>query len=324
MTKIRIGIVGFGNLGKGVEEAISFQKDMELKAIFSRREIKNVRSGVPVVAVEKAVEYKYEIDVMILCGGSATDLPVQGAKFASNFHTVDSFDNHARIPEYFEKIHQSAMESGKLSLISTGWDPGLFSLMRVLGEAVLPLGKTYTFWGRGLSQGHSDAIRRIPGVKKGAQYTVPNEGALQDIRDGKQPDMVATEMHHRICYVVAEEGADQKKIATAIKTMPHYFAPYHTEVHFISDLEFDADHQKMPHGGKVLRSGISATEENQLLEFGLSLNSNPQFTASVLVAYARAVYRMSKEGKTGAVTVFDIPIGHLSAQAPEILRKEFL
>lgn len=324
MAKIRIGIAGFGNLGKGVEKSVSQNPDMELVAVFSRRSSSGIVCSAPVYPMADLSGFKNKIDVMILCGGSATDLPVQSLEIAQYFHTVDSFDNHAQIPEYFKKVDNQAKRHEKLSLISTGWDPGLFSLMRALGEAVLPQGNTYTFWGKGLSQGHSDAIRRVPGVRLAAQYTLPDEGALDRIRAGQAPDFTPPDMHVRECYVVLEADADSRAVERAIKTMPDYFEPYQTEVYFISESEFLAAHQAMPHGGKVLRAGESASGKKQLFESGLALESNPEFTASVLVAYARAVFRMSAEGKTGAVTVFDIPIGYLTSKTPEELRKFLL
>lgn len=324
MHKIKIGIVGYGNLGKGVEMAISQNPDMELTAVFTRRNPEEITCSAPVYSITKMDDFVGKIDVMLLCGGSAKDLPIQTPEIARLFHTVDSFDNHTQIPEYFEKVDKQAKKHEKLSLISTGWDPGLFSMMRALGEAVLPQGKTYTFWGKGLSQGHSDAIRRVSGVKYAAQYTMPSEQALREVRDGKQPEFQASEMHNRICYVVPQEGVSKEQIERAIKTMPDYFAPYHTEVHFITEAEFMADHQAMPHGGRVLRAGESVSNSKQIFEFSLALESNPEFTSSVLVAFARAVYRLSKEGKTGSITVFDIPLGYLSSRTAEELRKHLL
>lgn len=324
MTTIKIGIVGYGNLGKGVEMAISQNPDMELTAVFTRRNPATIPCSAPVYSMEMMNDFVDKIDVMILCGGSAKDLPEQTPEIAQLFHTVDSFDNHAHIPEYFEKVNKQAGKHEKLALISTGWDPGLFSMMRALGEAVLPKGKTYTFWGRGLSQGHSDAIRLVSGVKMAAQYTIPSEEALQQVRDGKQPEFKAPDMHNRVCYVVPEDGVDREQIERSIKTMPDYFAPYHTEVHFITEAEFIANHQNMPHGGRVLRAGESVSKSKQIFEFNLALESNPEFTSSVLVAFARGVYRMSKEGKTGAVTVFDVPLGYLSLKTAEELRRDLL
>lgn len=321
---IKLGIVGYGNLGKGVEKAISQNSDLELVAVFSRRSGIQLQSTARALSMEDLDKYTDEIDVLLLCGGSANDLPKQGVHISKLFNTVDSFDNHAKIPDYFQAVNQSASAHQHLSLISTGWDPGLFSMMRLIGEAVLPKGKTYTFWGKGLSQGHSDAIRRIPGVKMGAQYTLPDEKALTEVRNGKQPNFKAPEMHNRVCYVVLEKDADAKVVENAIKTMPDYFAPYHTEVYFITEEIFKADHQAMPHGGRVLRAGESTTGNKQVVEFSLGLESNPEFTSSVLVAFARAVHRMRQEGNTGAITPFDIPLGKLSPKSPKELRKELL
>lgn len=323
-NKIRIGIVGYGNLGKGAEQSIQLQEDLELIGIFTRRNPEDIKASVPAYAYEAIPDFKDRIDVMLLCGGSAKDLPVQSLEIAEHFHTVDSFDNHGEIPAYFEALDIQAKKFQKLSLLSTGWDPGLFSMMRLMGEAILPKGKTYTFWGKGLSQGHSDAVRRVAGVKYAAQYTIPDESALNEVREGKSPDFHAPDMHQRICYVVLNENADAEQVETSIKTMPNYFEPYETEVHFISEEEFMAEHQHMPHGGRVLRSGYTSHANHQLMEYNLNLASNPEFTSSVLVAYARAVYKMAKEGKTGAISVFDIPLGLLSPKSPEDLRKELL
>lgn len=322
--KIRTGIVGYGNLGKGVEMAISQNPDMELVAIFSRRASSALTESSKIYAMEAIADFQNKIDVMILCGGSAKDLPIQILEVSRYFHTVDSFDNHGKIPEYFAAADQTAQAHQKLSLISTGWDPGLFSMMRLLGETVLPEGKTYTFWGKGLSQGHSDAIRRIEGVKQAAQYTLPDEGALQEVRAGKQPEFKGPQMHQRICYVVLEEGVLPQKVEHEIKTMPNYFAPYYTEVHFITEEEFEKNHLSMPHGGRVLRSGNSGGQHKQHFEFSLALESNPEFTSSVLVAFARGVYKMSQSGKIGAISVFDIPLGYLSPKSGEELRRELL
>lgn len=324
MSIIKLGIVGYGNLGKGVEMAISQNPDMELVAVFTRRNPKQISGAAPVFSMDEIENFVGKIDVMLLCGGSAKDLPVQTPEIARLFHTVDSFDNHAQIPEYFKTVDDRARKNSTLSLISTGWDPGLFSMMRVLGEAVLPQGKTYTFWGKGLSQGHSDAVRRVPGVKMAAQYTLPNESALALVRDSSYPNLKAPDMHRRECFVVLEKDADSEKVEKAIKTMPDYFEPYQTDVHFISEDDFIKNHQIMPHGGRVLRAGESVSGSKQLMEFELALESNPEFTASVLVAFARAVYRMSRKGITGALTVFDIPIGYLSPQNPGDLRKYYL
>lgn len=324
MDKIRLGIVGYGNLGKGVEKAIQQNPDMELIAIFTRRAPENIQSEALVVALDDIEDYIGKIDVMMLCGGSAKDLPEQTIYISKFFNTVDSFDTHAKIPEYFNQVNAIAKQYNNLSLISTGWDPGLFSLARLLGQCVLPEGEDYTFWGKGLSQGHSDAVRRVKGVKNGVQYTIPSEEAKAKVRSGDNPTLSTAEKHIRVCYVVAEEDANPKEIEIAIKTMPHYFEPYQTEVHFISEEELLKNHSAMPHGGIVFRTGTSQTGAKQRVEFGLDLESNPEFTASVLTAYARGVNKMAQTGQTGAVTVFDIPIGHLSPKSPEQLRKELL
>ncbi|TCS79546.1 diaminopimelate dehydrogenase [Tepidibacillus fermentans] len=323
--KIKIGIVGYGNLGKGVELAIKQNPDMQLEAIFTRRSPEQVATvGSKMVHISKAEEYKDQIDVMILCGGSATDIPEQGPQFAAMFNTVDSFDTHAKIPEYFAKIDQVAKESGKVSVISTGWDPGLFSLNRMIVEAILPHGKDYTFWGKGVSQGHSDAIRRVEGVKNAVQYTVPVTEAIERVRSGENPELSTREKHLRDCYVVLEEGADAEKVKRDIMEMPYYFSDYDTKVTFISEEELKANHSTMPHGGFVIRSGQTGEGNQHIVEFSLKLDSNPEFTASVLVAYARAAYRLQKEGQTGAKTVFDIAPGYLSPESPEDLRKRLL
>lgn len=323
-TPIRIGIVGYGNLGRGVEHAITQNTDLELVAIFTRRSPESLPTTSKVVALDQVLEYKAKIDVMILCGGSSTDLPEQVIQLATHFNTVDSFDNHGEIPAYFAKVEQCTKANQTLSLISTGWDPGLFSMLRLLGESILPQGETYTFWGKGLSQGHSDAIRRLAGVKNGVQYTLPIETALEEVRAGQNPTFTAAEKHQRVCYVVAEEGADQQQIAQEIQTMPNYFEPYHTTVHFISEEELKLNHSAMPHGGFVLRSGETGNGNQQHMEFGLKLESNPEFTASVLVAFTRAIAKMAKEGHIGAKTVFDIPLGYLSPKSPEQLRAALL
>jgi diaminopimelate dehydrogenase len=322
--QIVIGIVGYGNLGRGVEKSIAQNPDMRLEAVFTRRNPSEIDSAARVEPISELEKYRGKIDVMILCGGSATDLPEQGPWLASLFHTVDSYDTHARIPEYFAKVDEAAKKSGHVGLISTGWDPGLFSLNRVLMEAVLPAGHTYTFWGKGVSQGHSDAIRRVKGVKHGVQYTIPNEDAVARIRQGEQPQLSTREKHIRECYVVPEPGADREAIRREIVTMPHYFAEYETIVHFISEEELKRDHSAMPHGGIVIRGGSTGDGTRQVVEFNLKLDSNPEFTASVLTAYARAVYRLSREGHTGAKTVFDVPLGYLSPKSPEQLRTELL
>ena len=321
---LRVGIAGYGNLGKGVEQAIRQNADMELVAIFTRRQPSALKSSSKLVPVTQMEDFKGKIDVMILCGGSSTDLPEQGAMFARIFNTVDSFDTHAKIPGYFSQIDESSRSGKTLSLISCGWDPGLFSLIRLLGQSVLPQGEDYTFWGKGVSQGHSDAIRRVPGVKQGIQYTVPKENALDMVRSGETPKFSTSEKHLRVCYVVADEGADKSAIEKTIKTMPNYFDEYETTVNFISEEEFSAEHSNMPHGGVVFRSGVTGKETKQRMEFNLTLESNPEFTASVLVAFARAIGRMAEEGQTGARTVFDIPFGYLSQNSPEELRKWLL
>ncbi|MDO5602603.1 MAG: diaminopimelate dehydrogenase [Oscillospiraceae bacterium] len=327
MNKIRIGIAGYGNLGRGVEAAVRQNPDMELTAIFTRRGPEGIvpaAPGVPVYKTDAAASVAENVDILIICGGSATDLPVQGPQLAQYFSTIDSFDTHARIPEYFAAMDEAAVQSGHLSIISVGWDPGLFSLNRIYAEAVLPEGTTYTFWGKGVSQGHSDAIRRVSGVKKGIQYTIPVEKAVEQIRQGGQPQLSTREKHTRECFVVADETADKTAIEQAIVTMPNYFSDYDTTVHFISEEEFDRDHTKMPHGGFVIRSGNTACGDNQVIEYALKLESNPAFTASVLVAYARAAYRLVQRGKTGARTVMDIPPALLSPKTGEQLRAELL
>ncbi len=321
---LRIGIVGYGNLGKGAELAIQQNPDMELVAIFTRRQATDLNTDSKVVSISQIEDYKDKIDVMILCGGSAKDLPEQVVMISKLFNTVDSFDTHAKIPEYFEQVDQASKAHGKLSLISTGWDPGLFSMARLLGQSVLPVGEDYTFWGRGLSQGHSDAVRRVDGVKNGVQYTIPIDSAIEKVRAGENPQLSTAEKHQRVCYVVANEGADLAEIENAIVTMPHYFDQYNTTVNFIDEEELLKNHSTMPHGGIVFRSGVTGNGSKQRIEFSLNLESNPEFTASVLVAYTRAIGKMAKEGQTGAKTVFDIPLGHLSPKSPAELRKELL
>ena len=329
MEKIRLGIAGYGNVGRGVEYAISQNDDMELVAIFTRRnpnDITPVTKGVKVCKMEEAENYIHSIDVMMLCGGSATDLMQQAPHFAAFFNCVDSFDTHAKIPEYFALVNASAKQSQKISVISTGWDPGLFSLLRVLGMASLPKGCDYTFWGKGVSQGHSDAIRRVKGVKYAVQYTIPVENAINEVRKGKSPTLTTRQKHIRECFVVAEAAADLSFIEQSIKTMPNYFSDYDTIVHFISEEEFKAQHTEMPHGGFVLRSGKTGKEEmhRHCIEFSLQLESNPEFTANVMVAYARAAYRLNKKGETGAKTVLDIPLGMLTMEGMEVLREKVL
>lgn len=326
---IRIGILGYGNLGRGVECAIAQNPDMELSAVFTRRnpeQVSILTKSAQVEHVEHIEEWKEKIDVMILCGGSATDLPKQSPLYAEMFHIVDSFDTHAKIPEHFEKVDAAAKKGGKVGIISAGWDPGMFSLNRLYASAVLPEGKDYTFWGKGVSQGHSDAVRRIAGVRDAKQYTIPCKAALEAVRDGEDKEFTAREKHTRECYVVLEEGADAKTVEQAIKTMPDYFADYDTAVHFISEEELKKNHSGIPHGGFVLRNGKTGwnRENGHLIEYRLKLDSNPEFTASVITAYARAAYRMAAEGQTGCKTVFDIPPAYLSAKTGEELRKMML
>ncbi|MDQ2087493.1 diaminopimelate dehydrogenase [Herbivorax sp. ANBcel31] len=326
--KIKIGIVGYGNLGRGVEAAIKKTPDIELFAVFTRRDpetLKTNDSSVKVIHVDDAAKYTDEIDVMILCGGSASDLPKQGSEFVKMFNTVDSFDTHAKIPEYFEAVDSVAKSSKKIGIISVGWDPGLFSMNRMLTEAILPDGVGYTFWGKGVSQGHSDAIRRVEGVKNGVQYTIPKDEALEKVRKGLKPELGNKDKHLRECFVVPEDGADKAKIENEIKSMPNYFSDYETVVNFISEEELKKNHSAMPHGGKVIRSAVTGEEgNNQIVEFSIKLDSNPEFTASVLVAYARATYTMHKEGQIGAKTVFDVPLSYLSTESSAQLRKELL
>ena len=322
--KIRIGIVGYGNLGKGAELAVQQAPDMELVAVFSRRALAATVSGVPALPISEAEQYKDKIDVMILCGGSATDLVEQGPHFAKMFHTVDSFDTHAKIPAYFDMMDSTAKVSGKVAAISIGWDPGLFSLNRMIAGAVLPNGSDHTFWGKGVSQGHSDAIRRIAGVKDAKQYTVPKQEIMTAVRSGQDPAVPGNEAHLRECYVVAEPGADLAAIENAIVTMPHYFADYETTVTFISEEEFRRNHSAIPHGGFVFRTGETSPGVGQIIEFALKLDSNPEFTSSVLTAYARAAFRLAWHGFSGACTVFDIPPGWLSPKSASELREELL
>ena len=326
---IRIGILGYGNLGRGVECAVKQNQDMELKAVFTRREPESVSvltPGVQVCHVSRAADFRGELDVLILCGGSATDLPEQTPEYAGVFNVVDSFDTHARIPEHFARVDQAARQGGKTAIISVGWDPGMFSLNRVYGEAVLPQGKDYTFWGRGVSQGHSDAVRRIQGVADARQYTIPMDSALEAVRAGKNPELTPRQKHTRECFVVLEKGADGARVEQEIKTMPNYFADYDTTVHFISEEELKRDHSGIPHGGFVLRSGSTGWEQEHrhLIEYSLKLDSNPEFTASVIAAYARAAYRLSGEGSHGCKTVFDIAPAYLSARSGEELRAALL
>ena len=326
---MRIGILGYGNLGRGVECAIKQNPDMELAAVFTRRAPETVSiltEGAAVCSVDDVEQWKDKIDVMILCGGSATDLPEQTPKYAKLYNVVDSFDTHARIPEHFAAVDAAAKKAGKVGIISCGWDPGMFSLNRLYANAILPEGSDYTFWGRGVSQGHSDAIRRVEGVKDGKQYTIPVEAALEAVRNGENPELTTRQKHTRECFVVLEEGADAAKVEEEIKTMPNYFSDYDTTVHFISEEELKANHSGIPHGGFVLRSGKTGwnQENSHLIEYSLKLDSNPEFTSSVLIAYARAAYRLAKEGQSGCKTVFDIAPAYLSAKSGEELRKNLL
>lgn len=326
---IRVGILGYGNLGKGVECAVKHNPDMELKAVFTRRNpdsLSILTEGAKVFRAEEALSMKDEIDVMILCGGSATDLPAQTPEMAAHFNVIDSFDTHANIPRHFEAVDKAAKESGHVGIISVGWDPGMFSLNRLYANAILPGGSDYTFWGKGVSQGHSDAIRRIQGVKDARQYTIPVEDALKAVRSGTGPDLTTRQKHTRECFVVAEDGADKKAIEEAIVTMPNYFADYDTTVHFISEDELMRDHAGIPHGGFVIRTGRTGWEDenSHVVEYSLKLDSNPEFTASVITAYARAAYRLSREGQTGCRTVLDIAPAYLSAQDGAELRKHLL
>ena len=327
---IRVAIAGYGNLGRGAQAAIKQSPDMTLVGVFTRRDpasITLIDTSVPVYAMDDIAQYQDDIDVLILCGGSKSDLPEQGPKFAGLFNIVDSFDTHAKIPEYFAALDEPAKQAGKVAMLSVGWDPGLFSINRLYGEAILPVGETYTFWGKGLSQGHSDAVRRVAGVKSGVQYTQPSESAMARVRSGERPTLSTREKHSRECYIVLQEGADAETVRNTIVTMPDYFADYDTTVNFIDQATFERDHRHMPHGGFVIRSGVSGlTEEqnNQVLEFSLKLGSNPEFTASVLVAYARAAYKMNLAGETGARTVLDVAPGLLSPKSSAQLRKELL
>lgn len=327
---IRVAIAGYGNLGRGTQAAIKQNPDMQLVCVFSRRDPASVTlidPSVPVYAMDDIEQYKDDIDVLILCGGSKSDLPEQGPVFAGLFNIVDSFDTHAKIPEYFAALDTPAKKANKVAMLSVGWDPGLFSINRLYGEAILPVGETYTFWGKGLSQGHSDAVRRVAGVKSGVQYTIPSESAMARVRSGEQPTLSTREKHTRECYIVLADGADADLVRDAIVTMPDYFADYDTAVHFIDQQTFASEHGKMPHGGFVIRSGVSGIDNeknNQVLEFSLKLGSNPEFTSSVLVAYARATYKMNLAGDSGAKTVLDVAPSLLSPKTPAQLRKELL
>lgn len=325
-NKVKVAICGYGNLGKGIEKEITKSKDMELVAIFTRRDPKslNTASSIPVVSITDVGKWKEKVDVVIMCGGSATDLPVQVPEMAKLFNTVDSFDTHAKIPEYFKKVDEAAVSSKNTSIISGGWDPGMFSVMRLYANAILPEGNTYTFWGKGVSQGHSDAIRRIPGVKNAKQYTIPIKEAMDKVRNGENPEFTTAEKHLRECFVVAEDGADKKAIEEQIKNMPNYFADYITTVHFITEEQLERDHSKMAHGGFVIHSGETGEGNKQIIEYSLKLDSNPEFTSSVLITLARAAVRMNAAGQFGAKSIFDIPPALMSSKAPEELRKELL
>ncbi len=325
----RVGILGYGNLGRGVECAVNKSSDMQLVAVFTRRDPASVKlstAGVPVVSLDNVLDWKDKIDMMILCGGSATDLPKQTKEFAAHFNVIDSFDTHANIPEHFAAVDSAAKSGKKIAMISVGWDPGLFSLNRVYADSILPTGKTYTFWGKGVSQGHSDAVRRIRGVKNAKQYTIPVESALEAVRSGKCPELSTREKHLREVFVVLEEGADAAFVEREIKTMPNYFADYDTTVHFIDEAEFNKNHSGMAHGGFVIRAGKTGASDEftNVIEYSLKLDSNPAFTASVLVAYARAAMRLYAEGAIGCKTVLDVPPAYLSAKSGEELRKELL
>lgn len=326
--KIKVAIMGYGNLGKGIECAVRQNDDMELVAVFTRRDpgTVKVQSGTPVYHADKALEMKDEIDVLVMCGGSATDLPKQTAEYAKYFNVVDSFDTHAKIPEHFSKVDSAAAEGGKIAMISVGWDPGMFSLNRLYANAILREGSDYTFWGKGVSQGHSDAIRRISGVKDAKQYTIPVESALEAVRSCKNPELTTRQKHTRECFVVLEEGADMVRVENEIKTMPNYFADYDTTVHFITEEELQREHAGIPHGGFVLRTGRTGVngEHNHVIEYSLKLDSNPEFTACVLTAYARAAYRMNREGMKGCKTVFDVAPAYLSPMTAEEMRSRLL
>ncbi len=326
--KIKVAVFGYGNLGRGVESAISKSEDMELVALFTRRNPSDIktRTNVPVYSANDVLKFKDKIDVMILCGGSANDLPTQTPYLAEHFNVIDSFDTHAKIPEHFENVDKQSKKGEKISVISVGWDPGMFSLNRLISQAILPNGKDYTFWGKGVSQGHSDAIRRIEGVKDARQYTIPIEKSLESVRKGENPELTTRQKHTRECFVVAEANADLKRIEDEIVTMPNYFADYDTTVHFITEEELMRDHKGIPHGGKVFRSGVTGfdNENKHIIEYSLKLDSNPEFTSSILVAYARAAYKLSREGAVGCKTVFDIPPVYLHTKSALELYKEIL
>ena len=326
---MKIAILGYGNLGRGVEAAIRQNPDTELFAVFTRRNPETITiqtKTAKVLHIDDILNYKNDIDVLIICGGSATDLPVQTPEYVKHFNVIDSFDTHAKIPEHFENVDKNAIESGKIGIISVGWDPGMFSLNRLYANAILPEGSDYTFWGKGVSQGHSDAIRRIEGVNDARQYTIPVDAAISAVKNGEAPTLTTREKHTRECFVVVDDGADKQSIETQIKTMPNYFADYDTTVHFITMEEMKRDHDGLPHGGTVIRSGKTGwnSQNNAIIEYNLKLDSNPEFTSSVLVAYARAAYRLNKQGDKGCKTVFDIPPALLSADSPENLRKNLL
>lgn len=324
---IKIGILGYGNLGRGVEAAIKMNEDTVLSAVYTRRDpnaLKISTEGVPVKHIADLESGKEDIDVLIICGGSATDLPEMTPKFAALYNVIDSFDTHANIPAHFAKVDAAAKKAGKIGIISSGWDPGMFSINRLYASAVLPNGKDYTFWGKGVSQGHSDAVRRIDGVLDCRQYTIPVPEALERVRSGDDPALSTREKHTRECFVVAEEGADLERIEREIKTMPNYFADYDTTVHFISEEEMKRSHSGLPHGGSVIYSGTTSDGTKHVIEYSLKLDSNPEFTGSVIVAYARAAARLNAEGKSGAMTVFDIAPAYLSAHSADELRAHFL
>lgn len=326
---MRVGILGYGNLGRGIECAIRQNADMELTAVFTRRDPKTVKiltEGVNVYSVNDIIEHKDEVDVLVLCGGSATDLPKQTPEYAKYFNVIDSFDTHARIPEHFANVDKSAKESGHVALISCGWDPGMFSLNRLYANAILPEGNDYTFWGKGVSQGHSDAIRRVPGVKDGKQYTIPVESALEAVRNGENPELTTRQKHIRECFVVPEEGADLKQIEETIKNMPNYFSDYDTTVHFITEEELKANHSGIPHGGFVFRTAVTGfnKENKHVIEYSLKLDSNPEFTSSVILAFARAINRLHTEGVSGCKTVFDIAPAYLTPLSAEEIRAHLL
>lgn len=327
--RYKVAICGYGNLGKGVESEITKNEDMELVCIISRRANIKTKSNVPVIQINEIEKWKNKIDVVILCGGSATDLPIQGPQFAKMFNTIDSFDTHAKIPEYYNNVNNADLagntpDEQHISIISVGWDPGLFSINRAYMNAILPNGKTYTFWGEGVSQGHSDAIRRIEGVKDAKQYTIPYDEAVELARSGKQPELTIRQKHYRVCYVVAEDGADKEKIEKEIINMPNYFADYNTTVNFITEEELQKKHSKMPHGGFVIRSGNTGISTNQVMEYSLKLESNPEFTASVLISYARAACKMYNKGERGCKTVLDVPVTLLSTKNREDQIREML